>query len=67
MVGLLLVLRSDSTRGTGQKPEQKFCTDIRKNFFTLQVMEHWNRLPREVVEPPSMESYIQDLSGCFPI
>ena len=28
---------------------------MRKNFFTLRVMEPWPRLPREVVESPSLE------------
>jgi len=28
---------------------------ITKNFFTLRVMETWNRLPRGLVESPSLE------------
>jgi len=30
---------------------------MRKNFFTLRVMEHWNRLPKEAVESPSLEIF----------
>jgi len=36
---------------------RKFQLNMRKNLFPLRVMEHWNRLPGEVVDSPSLEIF----------
>ncbi|KFQ36177.1 hypothetical protein N332_09773, partial [Mesitornis unicolor] len=37
--------------------EGRFRPDIRKKFFTVRVVRHWHRLPREAVDAPSLEVF----------
>ncbi|KFR06440.1 hypothetical protein N306_04150, partial [Opisthocomus hoazin] len=45
--------------------EGRFILDIRKKFFTIRVVRHWNRLPREAVDVPSLEGFKARLAGAL--
>ncbi|KAK4829503.1 hypothetical protein QYF61_005142 [Mycteria americana] len=49
---------SDRTGGDAFKLKKgRFGVDMRKEFFTMRVVKHWNGLPRESVGAPSLETF----------
>ena len=49
---------SDRTKGNRFNLKHgRFHLDIRRKFFTQRVVMHWNRLPKEVVNAPSLDAF----------
>jgi len=56
----------DRTRGNCFKvKEGRFRLDIAKKFFTMRVVWPWHRLPRDVFDAPSLETFKARLDGAL--
>lgn len=54
----------EKTKGNGCKLQQeKFHLDKRQQFFTVRTINHWNNLPRDVVESLPVTGGFQDATG----
>jgi len=56
----------DRTKGNGFRlQEGRFILDTRENFFTMSLVKHWKRLPREVLDALSLETFKARLDGAL--
>ena len=48
------------------KLKKQFCkSDVRKNAFSLRVVNLWNSLPHDVVKSPSVDAFKGRLDKCW--
>jgi len=64
--GLFTRACRDSTRGNGFKlKEGRFRLDVKKKLFSMRVVCHWNMLPSEAVDAPSLPVFKARLDGAL--
>lgn len=66
VVGFFCHVSSKRVRGNYLKVCQgRFRLEMRNFIFTAEVVGHWNKLPRKVVEVPSLKVSKRHLDGAF--
>lgn len=64
--GLFVRECGDKMRGDGSKLKKgRFRSAIRKKFYTIKVLRHWNRFSREAVDAPCLEELKARLDGAL--
>ena len=62
--GLLDVQAHTATRSNGFKLAIPRCrTDLRRRFWSVRCVQHWNALPAEVVQATSLDSFKRRLDA----
>ena len=57
---------SARTCGNGSElPQGRFRLDIRKHFFTESTVKRWNRVPRDLIDAPSLSVFKRHLGTAF--
>jgi len=52
------VVLSDRTGGNGRElKDRKFHLNTWKDFFSMRLDKQWSRLPRVIVESPSLDTF----------
>jgi len=63
---LCSLITDDRTQGNGTKLHHgRFRLDIRKKLFTLRVVKHWNRLPRDAIDALSLSVFKKHLDNAL--
>lgn len=61
-------MKGQGATGSFNVKQGRFILDTRKKFFTMRMVEHWYRQPREVVDVPALETFkveqVRVLSKC---
>lgn len=63
---ILHLKRSKELRGNGMKLSKEHVSSLRRaNFFSVRVVNHWNKLPNDIVTATSVPEFKRRLDGVW--